>query len=612
MARLRHLLAVLIACLLLAACGDRGGARVAGAHPKPALPVGGAHGPAPSAPKAAAPPWRPSVPAIEPGQVEATLRQADEALDRGQLDRGRSPGPGALELYLAVLAIAPGDARAANGVEASVDALLERGRLAMRAGRLDEAARAEAIATAAAPHHTDLPNFRRRLALARSAQRELQLGERAARAGDITLPQRHSALDHLQRARAAFPDFAPIAAAQARWNRVLLQRAWNAATKEDFEAADSWLLESGRLAPGNTEARVLRLQAIELRQARTDAVLAAGNAEVDSLQLQRASAELKHAERIAAQPAGVAALRQRIHLARHYGPFQPRQVFSEALAGGGRAPEMVVIPYGRFRMGAGDDDAQKQDQEAPQHAVEFRRGFAIARNETTVADFSRFVAATRYRSTATRSGRSTVYDEKGGAFAEHEGVDWRRDHVGRIASPALPVVHVSLDDANAYAKWLSAQTGQRYRLPSEAEFEYVLRAGGEWAYPWGEGKPRQVVGNLAGDGDLSTVSRHWGNAIPGYRDAFWGPAPVRNFAIERFGTYDMVGNVSEWTQDCWHESYQRAPADGSAWVNPGCTQRTVRGASWASALEQVRSAARTPMAPDSTSARLGFRLVREL
>jgi formylglycine-generating enzyme required for sulfatase activity len=308
----------------------------------------------------------------------------------------------------------------------------------------------------------------------------------------------------------------------------------------------------------------------------------------------------------------VEALRHRIYLARHYGPFEPRQVFSEALAAGGRAPEMVVIPFGKFRMGADEGDSQRQEHESPQHEVGFRRGFAIARNETTVADFRRFVDATKYRTGATRAGHSTVYDEKGGAFAEHEGVDWRRDHVGRIASPALPVVHVSFEDASAYARWLSAQTGQRYRLPSEAEFEYVLRAGNQGTYPWGDGKPKAIVGNLAGDGDLSTVSRHWGNAIPGYRDAFWGPAPVRNFAAERFGTYDMVGNISEWTQDCWHESYQRAPADGSAWLNPGCPQRTVRGASWASALEQVRSASRLPMAPDTSTARLGFRVVREL
>jgi len=149
----------ILACLCLAACeGER--SRAPAAKPKASLP-------APARPAAAspsrpvAPQWRPNVPRIEAGDVAATLRQADDALARGQVDRGRSPGPGALELYLAVLAVAPEDERARSGVMASVDALLELGRLAMRAGRLDEAARAEAIATAAAPAHTDIANFRR-------------------------------------------------------------------------------------------------------------------------------------------------------------------------------------------------------------------------------------------------------------------------------------------------------------------------------------------------------------------------------------------------------------------------------------------------------------------
>jgi formylglycine-generating enzyme required for sulfatase activity len=611
MARPRHLLPGILACLCLAACGGEQ-PHAPASKPKAATPAAAAPAEAGKPARVPAPQWRPSVPNIEAGEIAATLRQADDALARGQVDRGRSPGPGALELYLAVHAIAPEDERARSGVMASVDALLELGRLAMRAGRLDEAARAEAIAAAAWPTHTDLANFRRRLAQARIAHRELQLAERAAQDGDITLPAKRSALFHLQRARVAFPDYEPIAAAQRRWNRVLLQRAWTAAGKEDFADADSWLLESARLAPGDTETRVLRLRVIEKRQARTQALLATGNAAVDGLRLPQADSALAHAARIAAQPEGVAALRLRIHLARHYGPFLPRQFFSEKLAAGGRAPEMVVVPYGDFRMGAGDADHDAKAQELPAHPVRFRRGFAIARNETTVAEFGRFVAATRYRSSATRAGHSTVYDEKGGAFAEHEGVDWRRDHVGRIASPALPVVHVSFDDALAYTGWLSKQTGQRYRLPSEAEFEYVLRAGAEGSYPWGEGKPKAIVGNLAGDGDLSSVARHWGNAIPDYRDAFWGPAPVRNFAVEKFGTHDMVGNVSEWTMDCWHEGYKRAPADGSAWVNPGCPTRTVRGASWANSLEQARSAWRLPMAPSTSTARLGFRVVREL
>jgi len=236
----------------------------------------------------------------------------------------------------------------------------------------------------------------------------------------------------------------------------------------------------------------------------------------------------------------------------------------------------------------------------------------VSRNEVTVGDFRKFIEATRYRTRATREGHSSVYDEKGGVFSEHEGVDWERDHVGRVASASLPVVHVAWSDAVAYTRWLSIQTGQHYRLPSEAEFEYVLRAGSRTTFPWGDGKPPRIVGNLTGDGDLSRTGRKWSNAIADYRDAFWGPAPVRNFPVEPFGTFDMIGNVSEWTMDCWHDSYQRAPMDGSAWVNPGCPQRVARGASWGSSPVQSRSASRLPMAEESTSARLGFRVVREL
>lgn len=613
MARPRHLLPCVGILLCLAGCEPA--APAASPPPSRAVAAPAVAKPAPDAApaKAATPPqWQSRLPQISAAEVESTLRQADAALARGQLERGSSPGPGALELYLAVLAPAPADERALAGVQAALESLLERGRIAMRAGELVEASRIEAIATAVAAGHGDLPLYRRHLLQARAAQRALDAAEAAARDGDLTLPAGRSALDHLSRAREAFADFAPIAKARRRWNGVLLERAWREAAKEDFAAADSWLLESSRLAPGSHAAQVARLRIIELRQARTDAALAAGDAAVDALRLPQAEAALARAERIAAQPAGTEALRVRIYLARHYGHFKPGQTFSEKLATGGKGPEMVVVPHGSFRMGGDEAVAGHRDNELPAHEVTFARGFAIARNETTVGEFGRFVAATRFRSAATRAGHSTVYDEKGGAFAEHEGVDWRRDHVGRVASPTLPVVHVTLADAIAYARWLSRQTGHTYRLPSEAEFEYVLRAGQPAAYPWGAKPPAKLVGNLAGDGDLSTVARHWGNAVPGYRDAFWGPAPVRNFPVEPFGTYDMIGNVSEWTLDCWHDSYQRAPLDGSAWVNPGCPTRTVRGANWGSSLDQARSASRLPMDPATSTARLGFRVVREL
>ncbi|MEO7251102.1 MAG: formylglycine-generating enzyme family protein [Arenimonas sp.] len=558
------------------------------------------------------PEWQSRIPQITAAQSTQTLRQADDALARGQLERGTSPGPGALELYLAVLAVDAQNAAAQAGVQAALDALLERGRLAMRAGKLADAERIEFIAGSLLPEHPDLPAYQQLLADARAAGQWVAMANEAAAGGRLIAPLGRSALDYFSRAREVAADFAPVAAGMIHWNHEMLKRAWQKATAEDFLGAESVLGESALFLPHSTEARVLALRILEWRQARTDAVLAQGNAEVDRLHLDQAAGILAHASRIAAQKPGVDALRQRIHLARHYGPFKPGQSFSEKLANRAQGPEMVVIPYGDFIMGSSDGEPQHQDNEAPSHRVEFKRGFAIARNEITVGDFKRFVDASRYRTWATRAGHSTVYDEKGGVFTEHEAVDWRRDHVGRIASAALPVAHIALQDALAYAHWLSVQTGQRYLLPTEAQFEYVLRAGSRDIYPWGAAPPNRLVGNLPGDGDLSRLGRRWGNPIPGYRDAFWGQSPVRNFPMERFGTFDMVGNVSEWTLDCWHDSYQRAPVDGSAWVNPGCPQRVVRGASWGSSLDQARSASRLPMQAQTSTARLGFRVVREL
>jgi formylglycine-generating enzyme required for sulfatase activity len=121
-----------------------------------------------------------------------------------------------------------------------------------------------------------------------------------------------------------------------------------------------------------------------------------------------------------------------------------------------------------------------------------------------------------------------------------------------------------------------------------------------------------VVGNLTGERDRSASGRNWVNAFDNYGDGFWGNAPVGSFETNRFGLHDMGGNVSEWVEDCWHENYQRAPSDGSAWVNEGCNRRVIRGASWASAPDQARSAFRLTAGEGTTNARLGFRVARDL
>lgn len=609
MTRLRLLTTCLVLCCFLSACSD---SRAPAEAPPRTAPDAEVDLTLSDGPAVAPPAWVPNLPTVEPGQVAQTLALARQALARGQLERGSSPGPGALELYWVVSRLEPANEEAKKGLQTTVEALLAEGALRIAAGDLKQAERIEAMAIATSPEAPLLAPYRKTLAQAHGADALIARAQQEAEKGHVLEPAGTSARDLLQRALKALPDYAPARQALARLHEDRLRLAWKAASAEDFTAADGYLLEAQRVLPGAPQTAVMDMRIVELRQALTGALIDQGNAAVDNLALDQADETLAHLARIAAQPDAVEALRERIHLARHYGPFKPAQAFAETLAGGGRGPEMVVVPYGRFDMGSPEDEAERTANENPVHAVVFARGFAIARSEVTVAEFRRFIVASGYRPLASRTGRSTVYDEKGGLMSEHEGVDWRRDHIGRPAAPSLPVMHVAFEDAQAYAAWLSKQTGQRYRLPSEAEFEYVLRGGSKTAYPWGAGAPDRLVGNLTGEGDVSRSGRRWANAIPSYRDGYWGAAPVRSFPPEKFGAFDLTGNLSEWTLDCWHESYQRAPVDGSAWVNPGCEQRVVRGASWGSSLDQARSAFRLPMDADTTGARLGFRVVREL
>jgi formylglycine-generating enzyme required for sulfatase activity len=272
----------------------------------------------------------------------------------------------------------------------------------------------------------------------------------------------------------------------------------------------------------------------------------------------------------------------------------------------------VVIPLGSFQLGSPESEQDRKSNEGPRVSVRIERGFALARTEITVAEFRSFVRASGYTPSASQSGSSTIYDERSGSMSAKSGVSWESDHAGKNADDNLPVIHASWVDAKAYADWLSRETGKAYRLPSEAEFEYVLRSGTQTRYPWGDGNPGRLVGNLTGDADRSESRRNWVNAFPDYSDGYWGPAPVRNYEANRYGIHDINGNVSEWVEDCWHDSYQRAPSNGTAWVNAGCNRRVIRGGSWASSPDQARSAFRLTASPTTTNARLGFRVARDL
>jgi formylglycine-generating enzyme required for sulfatase activity len=121
-----------------------------------------------------------------------------------------------------------------------------------------------------------------------------------------------------------------------------------------------------------------------------------------------------------------------------------------------------------------------------------------------------------------------------------------------------------------------------------------------------------MVENLTGELDVSRGRRQWSTYFEGYKDGYWGPAPVASFVTNPFGLHDMAGNVGEWVRDCWHDTYLRAPVDGTAWLNPGCKLRTIRGGYWASSPDQVRSAFRLSAQADRRDARIGIRIARDL
>ncbi len=558
-----------------------------------------------------------AVPVVDPATpLPALRRQAAAALKAGHL---YEDAEAAIPLYLAILERDPADGAARKGLESARIALHALGDAALDAAHVDPA-RAHAIAAVARTLAPDAPETLAYLARVDAADRLqalLEHGEAELAAGRLGEDGIGAATAFREVLRNR-PGDARALQGMAAIQRVMIDRAMQAVAADDFEAATGWLDDAARLHPADgsaiagarhrlvlrREARVARVYADTLRKLETPGAFGA---------LKAAAGDIDHLRAIA-RPGDprIAAAEARLQLATRYGTHRPGQRFSEALKAGGQGPEMVVVPHGDFLMGAPEKESGSSKAEWPQHRVTFQRGFAMARTELTVAQFARFAEATGYDTRAERRGYSVVYDERSGNFVLRNDINWRHDYVGRAARPDLPVLHVDVRDAEAYAEWLSTQTGQPYRLPHEAEFEYALRAGGQTRYPWGEGNPPKRGGNLTGSLDRSPGGRRWGNAFQGYGDGYWGPAPVARDRANAFGLQGLAGNVGEWTVDCWHQGYRRAPADGGAWSNPGCRSRVVRGGTWSSAPAQARSAWRMAQAHDVTNARTGFRVVRDL
>ncbi len=558
--------------------------------------------------------WQPPAVEIADDGVAAARRQAAQAFEQGRL---YEDAQAAVPLWLALLQRDDKDRQAVAGLKRARQQLLEDANaLLVRPLKQREAvAQASDMALVLLTIAPDDPRVRQLQSRVEMAQRVIaynRAGEEDLRAGRIG-EDGDGAIPNFREALALNPDDARARQGLAAAESGLIGRAETAARASDFATAGTWLAEAAKVRDSSITIadafeRIERIRADTLTRLRDE-----GLRDLATPQgLKAAREKLEDALRMAlpGDPV-VGQLRERIELVTHYGSFRPRQVFSDALRDGGRGPQMIVVPHGGFQMGAGDTELGASDAEKPSHYVRFERGFALSITEVTVADFRRYVQASNARPRATRRGHSIVYDERSGNFVRHSGVDWQSDYNGGPALANAPVMHVSVRDAEHYAIWLSEQTGRSYRLPSEAEFEYVLRAGSSGRYPWGDaGTPPPRSGNFTGAEDVSPSGRRWYNAFVGYGDGWWGPAPVASFEPNAWGVHDVAGNLSEWVADCWHASYRRAPADGAAWFNPGCRQRVIRGGNWANAPEQTRAAWRQSQDSDTTSARIGFRLVR--
>jgi serine/threonine-protein kinase PpkA len=247
----------------------------------------------------------------------------------------------------------------------------------------------------------------------------------------------------------------------------------------------------------------------------------------------------------------------------------PGATFFNDLGGGVTGPEMIIVAPGSFTMGS-----RENSNSMPERRVRIERAFAIGRFEITFADYEKFAQAT---------DRPMPDDNR-----------WGRGN--------RPVINVSWQDAQDYVAWLARTSGAKYRLPTEAEWEYIARAGTDTAFWWG---------------NSSTDGSGRANCRRGCDSNFAGiftsrSAPVGSYPPNPFGVYSTAGNVAEWVQDCYQVHYLGAPRDGRAVQLPECSNRVVRGGSLISSVTELTSHARSGEAPNTRSTSLGFRVAVEL
>ena len=290
------------------------------------------------------------------------------------------------------------------------------------------------------------------------------------------------------------------------------------------------------------------------------------------------------------------------HVERVREAFKPGRRFRDC--DGTWCPEMVVVPAGSYMMGSPASEAGRHDNEGPRHRVRIAQPFAVGVTEVTRGEFGRFVRETGH---STGNGCWTVED---GEWEERSGRNWRNP--GYSQTDVHPVACVSWEDAQAYARWLSRETGERYRLLSEAEWEYVARGEKSTARYWGQSESDQCRHANGGDRALKRRYGDWEWSTSSCDDGHVHTAPVGSYTTNGYGLHDVLGNVWEWVEDCWHEGYAGAPSNGSAWKSGECSRRVLRGGSWDDGPRDLRSAIRSRGTAGGRDNLTGFRVAKTL
>ena len=444
----------------------------------------------------------------------------------------------------------------------------------------------EGLERAAGPSPEELAEqARQEQARVAQQQRQAALAAEQAREEELKqLRQRQEELDQRRKAEIQ-------AAALEKQRQDKLRREQEA--QRHFEAEEARKLRKealrGQLRARREADAATALQ--EHQELQRKAIVAKAEA---AYRAEQERARREEASRAAAQQQAPAAPAPAAPAADHAEPVANAEgiLRDDFLDGAGQGPELVLIPSGRFQMGAHEQEHKAAlqagsqqtwlDREKPQHWVGIERPFALARHPVSVGEWRAFVKATGW--------------EAGGAET-----DW--DNPGFVQTELHPVVGVSWNDAQLYLAWMSERTGRQYRLPSEAEWEYACRAGTRTAFNVGD-----TISTEQANYDGLYVYNGGTRGL--YRG---GTSPLGTFAPNSWGLFDMHGNVWEWVQDIVHDNYDGAPCDGSAWEDGGDTSRRVlRGGSWLYHPRYLRSAIRNGFSIVLSNDIVGFRVARQL